>query len=125
MNFEKRAELTMKLWGTLMTGLVFCMIFTAEKLGIWSLGLAVLIVGAGITTTGFMWGWGDAAKFDTRSAQDMDLEKAKRSRLSLALRDLSDSELANLRQRLAKGDIDDMQLARLLEESELDKAKRY
>jgi hypothetical protein len=125
MNFDKRAEQTLKLWGTLMMGLVFSMLFTSEKLGVWSLGLAALIVVGGIATTGFMWNWGEHPKSDTNYMQEMDVEKAKRSRLSLALRDLSDSELANLRQRLAAGDIDEGQLARLLEESELDKAKRY
>lgn len=123
MNVDKRAEHTIKVWSTLMVGLVFSMLFTADKLGIWSLGLAALIVGAGITTTGFMWNWGDYARYSPDV--EADAEKAKRTRLSSALRELSDSELSSLRQRLANGDIDDEKLARLLEESELEKVKRY
>ncbi|NJR12509.1 hypothetical protein HC776_01065 [bacterium] len=122
MNFDKHAEHTLKLWGTLMAGLVFAMLFTSGTLGVWSLGLAVLIVGAGITTTGFMWQWGEVRDITVSSEG----EAAKQSRLARALRDLSDDELASLRQRLARGDIDESQLARLLDEdSELDKAKRY
>jgi hypothetical protein len=121
MGFEKRAELTMKIWGVLMIGMIMSMLFTAEKLGIWSLGIPVLIVGAGITTTGFMWKWGEYTDTDPT----IELEKSKRNRLSMALRDLSDKELASLRQRLATGDIDESQLERLLDdESELSKVKR-
>ena len=122
MNFEKRAELTLKIWGVMIAGLVISMLFTVNTLGVWALGLALLIISAGIVTTGFMWNWGDAAShIDTVE----DAEKAKRNRLSSALRDLSDSELANLQRRLSQGDINDDQLARLLEEeSELGKLKR-
>jgi hypothetical protein len=121
MGFEKRAELTMKIWGVLMIGMILSMLFTADRLGVWSLGIPVLIVGAGITTTGFMWKWGEYTDTDPT----IELEKSKRNRLSMALRDLSDSELASLRQRLATGDIDESQLERLLDdESELSKVKR-
>jgi hypothetical protein len=121
MGFEKRAELTMKIWGVLMAGMVLSMLFTAEKLGVWSLGIPVMLVIAGIATTGFMWKWGEYSD----AAPMLDAEKAKRDRLSLALRDLSDSELASLRQRLASGDIDQNQLERLLDDqSELSKVKR-
>jgi len=95
MGFEKRAELTVS-------------IPTPKG-------------GGGITTTGFMWKWGEYNDSDSTS----ELEKSKRNRLSMALRDLSDSELASLRQRLATGDIDQSQLERLLDdESELSKVKR-
>jgi len=68
-----------------------------------------------------MWKWGEYNDSDSTS----ELEKSKRNRLSMALRDLSDSELASLRQRLATGDIDQSQLERLLDdESELSKVKR-
>jgi len=121
MGFEKRAELTLKIWTTLMVGMVLSMLFTAEKLGVWSLGIPVLLVAAGIMTTGFMWKWGEYSDV----APTLDSEKAKRDRLSMALRDLSDSELASLRQRLAAGEIDQSQLERLLDDqSELSKVKR-
>jgi hypothetical protein len=76
---------------------------------------------AGITTTGFIWNGQPASD---RSAQTADVEALKRNRLTLALRDLSDNELARLRQRLSDGDIDDELLARLLDESEASKVKR-
>lgn len=121
MGFEKRAELTLKIWTALMFGMIVTMLFTADKLGVWSLGIPVLLVGAGITTTGFMWKWGEYSEVDS----SIEVERARRNRLSLALRELSDSELANLRQRLATGDIDEAQLERLLDdESELSKVKR-
>jgi len=125
MNFEKRAELTLKMWALMMAALVLTMLFTAGNLGVfWSFGIAALIIGAGITTTGFMWNWGDTAKFDAAN-NSSEIEDAKRNRLALALRDLSDSELARLQQRLSEGDIDERQLARLLDEhSELEKVKR-
>lgn len=125
MNFQQRADLTFKIWFILIGGLVGSLIFTAERLGVWSLAIVFLIIGAGITTTGFLWKWGG---YDDRVREvrdeSMDVEKAKRNRLALALRDLSDAELTRLRQRLSDGDIDDDHLAALLDESASDKAKR-
>ena len=104
-----------------MIGLVLTMLFGARELGVFSLGIVVLFVGAGITTTGFMWKWGDYSDSDPM----IELEKSKRNRLSMALRDLSDSELSSLRERLATGDIDQSQLERLMDnESELSKVKQ-
>ena len=75
----------------------------------------------GITLLGFTQNWGRVSNTDS---QETSSEARKRNRLTMALHDLSDSELIRLRQRLASGDIDDDQLARLLDESEASKAKR-
>jgi hypothetical protein len=81
----------------------------------------IMFTVAGIVMSGFIWNWGQLP--DTAS-QDRASEDLKRNRLTQALRNLSDDELHRLRQRLASGDVDDDQLARLLDESEASKAKR-
>jgi uncharacterized membrane protein len=82
----------------------------------------ILFTIAGVLVTGFMWvGSESGSRTSNRTGSR---EEDKRERLTHALRDLSDNELIRLRQRLASGDIDDDQLARLLDESEAAKAKR-
>jgi uncharacterized membrane protein len=66
-----------------------------------------------------MWG-----RVSNLSEQKDSAEDLKRNRITMALRDLSDSELVRLRQRLASGDVDEEQLMRLMDESESSKAKR-
>ena len=75
----------------------------------------------GITLLGFTQNWGRVSNTDS---QETSSEARKRNRLTMALHDLSDSELIRLRQRLASGDIDDDQFVRLMDERDASKAKR-
>lgn len=121
MTANGRAVLTVIMWSMFLGVMLLTSLGLAPFLGQNVLLVLCIFAVAGITTTGFIWN-GQAGSTD---AQTADSEAMKRNRLTLALRNLSDNELATLRQRLASGDIDDEQLARLLDESEASKAKRY
>lgn len=119
MTTNGRAVLTVVMWGMFLGAMLLTSLGLAPFLGSSVLFVLCMFTVAGITTTGFIWNG------QPGSTEVTDAEAIKRNRLTLALRDLSDNELASLRQRLSSGDIDDAQLARLLDESEASKAKRF
>ena len=114
-----RALFTFIMWALLIGAMIPLTAITISTLQEAVIAIPVVLAVSGIAVTGFIWQWGQMP--DTTSH---DTESLKRNRLTMALRDLSDDELKGLRQRLANGDIDDNQLARLLDESEASKAKR-
>lgn len=114
-----RALFTMIMWIMLIVAMIPLTALTISTLEEAVIAIPAILSAAGVLVTGFIWHWGQLPNEAASS------ESAKRSRLAMALRDLSDSELASLRQRLSSGDINDDQLARLLDESEASKAKRY
>jgi hypothetical protein len=121
MSVNGRAVLTVIMWGMFLGAMLLTSLGLAPFLGSNVLLVLCMFTLAGITTTGFIWN----GQTGSTNEQVPDTEAMKRNRLTLALRNLSDNELASLRQRLSNGDIDDEQLARLLDESEASKAKRY
>jgi len=109
------------MWVLLIGAMIAMTAITIDTLQEAVIAIPVVLAVSGIAVTGFIWNPGH---LPNESSHDASSESFKRNRLTMALRDLSDSELASLRQRLASGDIDDDQLARLLDESEASKAKR-
>ena len=118
---SSRLAATVVIWALLIAGMIVLSLLLAPFVGEAVMFILILLTGAGIVLSGFIWNWG---QLPNESSHTDSSESLKRSRLAMALRDLSDSELASLRHRLSSGDIDDDQLARLLDESEASKAKR-
>lgn len=117
-----RALFTFIMWVLLIGAMIPLTAITIDILQEAVIAIPVVLAVSGIAVTGFIYNWG---QLPNESSHDASSESFKRNRLTMALRDLSDSELASLRQRLASGDIDDDQLARLLDESDASKAKRH
>jgi len=113
-----RALFTLMIWVLLIGAMISMSAILSGTLGYAIISIPIILTVAGITVSGFIWNWGQLP----RESQDT-AESLKRNRLTMALRDLSDDELKGLRQRLSNGDVDDDQLARLLDESEASKAK--
>lgn len=111
-----RAVLTVIMWAMFLVGMLVFSLVLSRTMEDAIPFVLILFTVAGLIMSGFIWNWGQLP--------DESREAAKRNRLTLALRNLSDQELLRLRQRLSTGDLDDIQLARLLDESEASKAKR-
>jgi uncharacterized membrane protein len=120
MRMQDRLEKTLNIWGIGIAGIVFGSLFTVNTLGPVVLGLVFMIVVATIVVTGFIWQWGVP---NTNLQASEDSEKAKRERMEAVLRRLSDTELQNLRDRVARGNLSDDDLNAMIEDE--GKAKRY
>lgn len=106
---EERIKLTRFIWGMMIVGVVLGSMVLAPFLGDDILGMVFIMVAGAVFTTGLIWNWGRLPM----TAQEAS-EKQKRDRLDAVLRDLSDSQLQILRERLAAGDIDDEKLSYML-----------
>lgn len=118
-----RLASTVVIWALLVGAMIVLSLILAPYLQEIVITIPVIFTVAGVLLSGFIWQWGQLPNDSERIAV---AERFKRDRLTMALRNLSDAELKSLRERLASGDIDDAQLARLLDDqSEASKAKRY
>ena len=98
----------------------------APQMGDESLGAVFMVMAVAIVINGFVWNWGSTGqrKMDkkAREATEDELyeyasnvgEKRKRDRLAVALSQLSDGELVTLKDRLRSGEIDEQDLAEIL-----------
>ena len=124
-----QALATIVIWIMVTGGIALGGVFLAAPLGEAVLGFFFMLLAAAVISTGFVWDWGripgDGRRFRKRHAQDDDRlynyaggydDKRKRDRLSDALRSLADDELIHLRERLARGEIEEEELARILRE---------
>jgi hypothetical protein len=94
-------------------GFVSGFIFIGDSLGEDIIGLAFIMLFAGVLVSGFIWNWGRTGDAQATEKQNDDTDyqqKRKNDRLGQALRDLSNEELVRLRQRLATGEIDERDL---------------
>jgi len=108
-------------WALLMAAMVLLADLLSPSFGQMMMVVLIFLTLIGIMLVGFTWNWG---RVSNTANQETSSESRKRNRLTMALHDLSDSELIRLRQRLSDGDIGDEQLIRLMDESEASKAKR-
>jgi hypothetical protein len=98
----------------------------APQMGDESLGAVFMVMAGAIVINGFVWNWGSTGqrKMDkkAREATEDELydyassvgEKRKRDRLAVALSQLSDGELVTLKDRIRNGEIDEQDLAEIL-----------
>jgi hypothetical protein len=123
MNSSTSARLVVTIlgWALLMAVMVLLAQLLSPSFGALMKIFVILFTLLGVMILGFGWMWGRVSNL---SEQKDAAEDLKRNRITMALRDLSDSELVRLRQRLASGDVDEEQLMRLMDESESSKAKR-
>lgn len=122
MRYEMRVGTTIPVWGIL-----FALIFWVS-LGVDANNLVPIIISAliaGVLVTGFIWNWGrgdlsqdalDAVLNTQSSRDDVEFEKRKRDRLSQALSQLSDSQLAALRDGIHNGTLDDERLRYMIDD---------
>jgi len=120
-----RAIATIVIWGLMIGGFALTGVFMADVLGDGVVMVIFLLLGAAVTSTGFIWNWGNVAKSGRKqswqewgqglqeSFTSDSYEKRKSDRISAALRNLSDGELVRLRQQIARGEIteDDLEAA--------------
>lgn len=106
---EDRIKLTRFIWGMMITGIILSSMILGSDLGDDILGLVFILVAGAVFITAFIWNWGRLPM----TAQEAS-EKQKRERLDAVLRDLSDSQLQRLRERLSAGEITDDQLNYML-----------
>jgi hypothetical protein len=108
-----KAAATTVVWTMLTGGFVTGFIFMGDALGEDIVGLAFIMLFAGVLVSGFIWNWGRIDDTQATEKQKHDAasqEKRKNDRLGQALRDLSNDELMRLRERLATGEIDERDL---------------
>lgn len=120
---------TVVIWTMMTGGIALGSIFLAPSLGEEVLGFFFMLFAAAALSTGFVWDWGQVpGKEGQRSHQgkqknegydyDESLdEKRKRDRLSAALKSLSDEELIRLRSQITRGDVQEEELASLLDDN--------
>ncbi len=106
---DERIKLTRFIWTAIIVGIVIGSAVLVPFMEEEVLGLVFMMVTGGVLTTAFIWNWGRLPV----TAQEAS-EKAKRERLDAVLRDLSDTQLQRLRERLSAGDITDEQLGYML-----------
>lgn len=121
-----KAIATIVIWVMVVASLAITGVFLAPNMGDDAIGAIFIVVAAAIVTNGFIWNWGSTGqrkldKKERESAEDelYDLasnvgEKRKRDRLAVALSQLSDGELVNLRSKIRNGEIDEQDLAEIL-----------
>lgn len=129
-----QAIATAIIWVLLLAMTTLAFIFLGDTLGEDIIGLMFILVVGGVASTGFVWKWGRLGNQDAQHtdkdayAWDAQADKRKRrngDELSRALRDLSNDELVRLRDRLARGEIDDDDLLRLLGEDASSSSSTY
>jgi hypothetical protein len=125
-----KAIATIVIWVMVVITVALTGVFLAPALGDESVAAIFLVVAAAIVSNGFIWNWGSTGqrklqRKERESAEDelYELasnvgEKRKRDRLAVALSQLSDGELVNLRSRIRNGEIDEQELAEILSERE-------
>lgn len=123
-----KAIATIVVWVMVVVSVAITGVFLAPQMGEDSIGAIFMVVAAAVVTNGFIWQWGSTGqrKLDKkqREAAEDELydmassvgEKRKRDRLAVALSQLSDGELENLRSRIRSGEIDEQDLAEILNE---------
>jgi hypothetical protein len=123
-----QAVATIVIWVMVTGGIALGGVFLAPQLGEEVLGFFFMLLAAAVVCTGFVWKWGQLPggenqkkgkqkNEDYLAAYDSDYdEKRKRDRLGAALRTLSDDELVRLRERIARGEIAEEDLASVLNE---------
>ena len=121
-----KAIATIVIWVMVVASIAITGVFLAPNMGDDAIGAIFIVVAAAIVTNGFIWNWGSTGqrkldKKERESAEDelYDLassvgEKRKRDRLAVALSQLSDGELHNLRSKIRNGEIDEQDLAEIL-----------
>ena len=132
MNSDKmgafwQALTTIVIWAMVMVGTGIGSVFLAPQMGEEVMGFFFLLFGVALVCTGFIWKWGQMpgqAKNQGKQKNEaygyeMDYEeKRKHDRLSNALKALSDDDLIRLRERIARGEIQEDDLASVLGEDE-------
>ena len=127
-----QALATIIIWAMSIAGTAIGSVFLAPQMGEEVLGFFFMLFAAAIVCTGFVWKWGQMPGQGQQNQRhgkqknamygydtDMDYEeKRKRDRLSNALKSLSDDDLIRLRERIARGEIQDDDLASVLDEDE-------
>jgi hypothetical protein len=121
-----QALATIVIWVLVIAGTAIGSVFLAPQMGEEVLGFFFMLFAAAIVCTGFIWKWGQMPGQSKQDKQknaaynyeaDYD-EKRKRDRLSNALKSLSDDDLIRLRERIARGEIQEDDLASVLGEDE-------
>lgn len=123
-----RSVATAVVWVMVAGSIALTGIFLAPAIGEDALGAIFMIMIAAVLSNGFIWNWGRGNKLSRRDMQkrreleeelyDMALHnqaKRKRNEIGTRLTDMSDDELLDLRQRLQSGDIDEGEIAHLLQ----------
>ena len=122
-----QAVATIVIWVMVTGGIALGGVFLAPQLGEEVLGFFFMLLAAAVVCTGFVWKWGQLPGAQQKKGkqknedyaygydEDYD-EKRKRDRLGAALRSLSDDELVRLRERIARGEIAEEDLASVLNE---------
>lgn len=104
-SIEIRASMTGGLW--MMSGLILIALFIGAglqgELTAWHIGFAITILSLAVIATPFM------LRFKLEEGET-EREKAKRERIDAMLRDMSDEELLELKQRLADGEFSDAKM---------------
>jgi hypothetical protein len=124
-----QALATIVIWAMVMAGMGIGSVFLVPQMGEEVMGFFFLLFGAAIVCTGFVWKWGQMPgqgkgqgkqkneSYNYGSDYDYE-EKRKHDRLSNALKALSDDDLIRLRERIARGEIQEEDLASVLREDE-------
>ena len=121
-----QALTTIVIWAMVMVGTGIGSVFLAPQMGEEVMGFFFLLFGVALVCTGFIWKWGQIPGQTKQNKQknesygyEMDYEeKRKHDRLSNALKALSDDDLIRLRERIARGEIQEDDLASVLREDE-------
>lgn len=123
-----QALATIIIWAMVIAGTALGGVFLVPQMGDEVLGFFFMLFAAAVICTGFVWKWGQLPgqaqqrhgkqkneSYDYEMGYD---EKRKRDRLSNALKSLSDDDLIRLRERIARGEIQEDDLASVLGEDE-------
>lgn len=121
-----QALTTIVIWVLVIVGTAIGSVFLAPQMGEEVMGFFFLLFGVALVCTGFIWKWGQMPGQAKQGKQknesygyEMDYEeKRKHDRLSNALKSLSDDDLIRLRERIARGEIQEEDLASVLREDE-------
>ena len=122
-----QALTTIVIWVLVIAGTAIGSVFLAPQMGEEVMGFFFLLFGVALVCTGFIWKWGQLPNQgknqgkQKNEAYDYEMsyeEKRKRDRLSHALKSLSDDDLIRLRERIARGEIQEDDLASVLGEDE-------
>ena len=103
---NSRTVVTLMIWASIAVALfgLFLSGGMAGGLTVIHLAIAIVLIGAVVGMTGFLWRSGN---FEASDMQEQYNEKAKRDRIESVLRNLSNDELTALKKRLSTGAIDD------------------
>lgn len=117
-----RAISTIVIWVMLLAAFIVATIFLPETIGEDVIAVYLFLSIAGAVSTGAIWRGRSSrqersgrreSRYEDREAAP---EKIKNERIAAALRELSDDELYQLRDSIARGTIDEERLAALIDE---------